>query len=874
MSPPSAIAHYKLGGKLGEGGMGAVYRATDTKLNREVAIKVLPDAFAADPDRMARFTREAQVLASLNHPNIAAIYGVEERALVMELVEGGEPRGPLGEAEALPVVNQLIDALEYAHDKGIVHRDLKPANIKVTPEGRVKVLDFGLAKAMSGEAAAGDPMSSPTLTMRATLAGTIMGTAAYMAPEQARGHAVDKRADIWSFGVVVYELLTGKQLFEGATVSDTLASVLRQEIDLSAIPERFRRLLRACLERDPRRRMRDIGDARLLLEETEHSLTVVPRKAPWVAAASFAILAAAILGLFLWRSARVPDRPLIRFPIELPNAVDGPWMTALVSPDGRRILYRVIGPGGLMLAIRALDQPEGVVLAGTEAATEAFFSPDSAWIGFFAAGSLKKIPAAGGAVTILSDALDGHGAAWLPDRTIVASFDEFELRRVPENGGAPQSLFPQHPEEDRYPQALPGGQSILFTSAPMGTSDFDNANLDVMSLKTGARKTVVHGGYFGRYLPSGHLLYVHGDTIYAIRFHLSRAETQGAPVPILQGASADPALAAGHFDVSNNGTLVYVTGRSYGDDQRIAFLDPAGDRQTIPGASGAGLRLSPDGKRLALTSNGDIFVYDFARDVRTRITFEPKAPNRHPAWSPDGRYIAYAGAGGIWWTRSDGSGQPVRILEGNPPGTPWSMTAGEGPHSLRLFYHAPPPREAQRDILVLRLDLSDPDHPSAGKPEPFLATPAHEIDPAISPDGRWLAYVSEESAVDALSARLFVRRYRPGAPASGGQWQISDSRARFPVWSSDGKQIFFRSGAGLIMVADCTASGDSFTAGKPREWSSATVYITSSFQDFDIFPGGRRAVVVNIPVGDKTGAIPGHVNVLLNFFDELKRRLP
>jgi len=467
MSPQQTIAHYRITSKLGEGGMGEVWRATDTKLGREVAIKVLPEAFAGDPERMARFTREAQVLASLNHPNIAAIYGVEDRALVMELVEGRELAGPVAEDDALPLIHQLTDALEYAHEKGIVHRDLKPANIKVTPGGKVKVLDFGLAKAMTGDAAAAaNPMSSPTLTMRSTQLGVILGTAAYMAPEQARGQEVDKRADIWAFGVVLYELLAGRQLFAGPTVSDTLASVLKEQPEWERVPARFRKLLRLCLERDPRRRLRDIGDARVLLEDAAPQLppgAPVRRGLPaWLLGVSVA--AALALGWFAWRATRPVLLPMMRFSADLgPNAVLGPHVTAAISPDGSRLVYSVKNPaGGTILAVRPIDQPALTILPGTEGGMDPFFRPDGQWIGFFAGRKLKKIPVQGGAPTALCDAgVGARGGAWGEDGTIVAALNVTRLSRVSEAGGKPEPLPDPKDrgfETYRWPQFLPGGR--------------------------------------------------------------------------------------------------------------------------------------------------------------------------------------------------------------------------------------------------------------------------------------------------------------------------------------------------------------------------------------------------------------------------------
>jgi hypothetical protein len=417
MTPPSTIAHYRIVSKLGEGGMGAVYRAIDTKLNRSVAIKVLPDSFAADPDRMARFSREAQILASLNHPNIASIYGVEERALVMGLVEGSEPRGPLAETEAQSVIQQLVDALEYAHERGVVHRDLKPANLKITPEGRLKVLDFGLAKAISGDTGASDPMSSPTLTMRATMAGTIMGTAAYMAPEQARGHNVDKRADIWAFGAVIYELLTGKLLFPGATVSDTLAAVLRQEIDLDRATARYRRLLRACLERDPRRRMRDIGDARLLLEDAPTAAPNAerPLRLPWIAAG---IATAAALTLAALRSAAPGDPPRtpVRLTMPAPDNAGFLGFAPAVSPNGRKVAFIAATGSKSQMWVRGQADAAARPLPDTDAATYPFWSPESRFVGFFAERKVKKVAIDGGPATELCEASNPRGGAWSASR--------------------------------------------------------------------------------------------------------------------------------------------------------------------------------------------------------------------------------------------------------------------------------------------------------------------------------------------------------------------------------------------------------------------------------------------------------------------------
>jgi predicted Ser/Thr protein kinase len=449
MLPQQTIAHYKLAGKIGEGGMGAVYRGIDTKLDREVAIKVLPDAFANDPDRLARFTREAQVLASLNHPNIAAIYGVEERALVMEMVEGStlaerSAAGALPLEDAAQIVDQLVDALEYAHEKGVIHRDLKPANIKVTPQGNVKVLDFGLAKALTTNMVTSDPASSPTLTMRSTTAGTVLGTAAYMAPEQARGQPLDKRADIWAFGVVVYEMITGTILFARPTVTDTLAAVLKEEPDWKAVPNPLDRLLRLCLIKDPRRRLRDTGDARALLEaETFETASTRVRRGvpPWVAA----VLAAGLLtaGALLWRGSRMPERPLVRIGVDLgSDLLTGVNSTVAISPDGRRLVFPARGADGKqLLATRLLNETQTTLLAGTVNGIDPFFSPDGQWVGFFADGKLKKISVNGGATVDLCTAVNPRGGSWGRDGYIVAALNlPGPLFQVPETGGTPKAL--------------------------------------------------------------------------------------------------------------------------------------------------------------------------------------------------------------------------------------------------------------------------------------------------------------------------------------------------------------------------------------------------------------------------------------------------
>jgi serine/threonine protein kinase len=479
VTPQQTIAHYRITAKLGQGGMGEVWRATDTKFGREVTLKILPASFAQDTERMARFEREAKVLASLNHPHIAQIYGIEERALVMELVEGETLKGPLPLETALDYARQVADALEAAHEKGVVHRDLKPGNIMVTPAGVVKVLDFGLA--FQNRDRQGAVEESPTVTISPTRAGVILGTAPYMSPEQARGKAVDKRADIWAFGSVLYEMLTGEQAFTGETTTDILAAVVTKEPDLEKVPVRVRRLLRKCLEKDSKKRLRDIGDAWELVEDVGQALS--PANAsrsntPGIAAAVLALVATA-LGFGLWRATRPVDHPLTRLSVDLgPDAIPGLNIAVAISPDGRRIVY----PVKTGLATRLLDQSEPTLLPGTEGAFDPFFSPDSQWIGFFTSGQLKKISVQGSAPVKLCSVANPSGASWGEDDNIVVALNTTTpLSLVPGVGGAPKRLTRLAAGEftHRWPQILPGGQAVLFTASPNGFGQ-ENANIEVV----------------------------------------------------------------------------------------------------------------------------------------------------------------------------------------------------------------------------------------------------------------------------------------------------------------------------------------------------------------------------------------------------------
>jgi Protein kinase domain/WD40-like Beta Propeller Repeat len=916
LPPGTRLGVYEVLSKLGEGGMGEVYRATDTKLKRQVAIKILPPALAADHDRLARFQREAEVLASLNHPHIAGIHGLEESpstgsgqagitALVMELVEGDDlsqriARGAIPIDEALPIAKQIAEALEAAHEQGIVHRDLKPANIKVRADGTVKVLDFGLAKAMDpAGTSSGNAMNSPTLTSPATQFGVILGTAAYMAPEQAKGKSVDKRADIWAFGVVTYEMLTGRRLFDAEDISETLAAVLTRDLSMAtlpaAIPARLRALLRDCLTRDPRQRLRDIGDARIVLDKiiagtsddavaplpvsATQSMSAAARALPWAVAATFAVVAGAVLMLWTpWRVVKPADRPLVRLDLDMgadvafPSANNLAGSNIAISPDGTRLVYGSGTPPRLFT--RRLDQPKATELPGTQGAMFPFFSPDGQWVGFGANGKVNKISVEGGAMVPLGEA-GLSGASWAEDGSIFVS-EAFGkgLLQFPAAGGAPTIVAPLGNGEVALavPQLLPGGKAILFAADPGIGSSADAKTIEVLTLADGHRKVLARGGHSPHYLPSsngtGHLVYLNRATLFAIPFDPATLETRGTAVPVLDDVASAAATGAGLFDVSRTGTLIYR--RSSGGAavtttvQWVSSSDGAtGKKEPLRATPGAyqDLSLSPDGKRIALVilegANRDVWVYDPQRDAITRLTFG--GANVFPVWSPDGQYVVFAKLNeGIFQARADGASQPQALTGSKTLQVPSSFT----PDGKRLAYMELV-GGARAQISTVTLE-DQGGQLKAGTPEPFLKSNFSDQNPAFSPDGRWLAYHSNESG----RLEVYVRAFPPPSSGQGGKWQISNNGGGDPRWSRGGHELVYRSGNQLMTIS-YAVNGTSFVAEKPRVWIAAL-----GGTEWDLAADGKRVAVV-IPEGTAQAPQQEHgIVMLLNFADELRRRVP
>jgi serine/threonine-protein kinase len=887
------IVHYEVREKLGAGGMGEVWRASDSKLGRDVALKVLPGLLASDAERMARFQREAQVLASLNHPNIGAIYGLESagdvHCLVLELVRGETlaarmERGAVPLDEALEIARQIADAMEAAHDQGILHRDLKPGNVMITPDNVVKVLDFGLAKAFEGNAGSENLSNSPTVTARNTLAGVILGTPGYMSPEQAKGKPVDRRADIWAFGVVLYEMLGGQRAFTGETASEVIAAVMMREIEWDRLPKDLPtpilRLLKRCLEKDPRRRLRDIGEARLMIGDylanpaaAESAAAPAAPHAPPppasrlpLAAAGALVVVAALVAWSPWR-APAPPPQVMEFDVELsPKPLfSGYGSAAVLSRQGDRIAFVPDGEDRLMY-VRDLSDPAPREIAGTDLAYHQFFSPNGDWIAFFTRNELKKVSIRGGAPLILAPVALNRGGTWTDEGTIVyAPNPNSSLMSVSEAGGEPRAITQLDSTageiSHRWPRAIPGRSAVLFTvfaNAP----GLEKGRLEVLDLKSGKRKVLHHGGTDPRYVPTGHILYLYEQTLFALPFDVGRLEVTGNPVPLAEKLRTSISEGAAQYDVSMNGTMIAMFGGDGAADLSDLVRIPltGGPEQVLiePGAI-SGPAVSPDGGRIAYalgaSTDADVWVFDVARGTRTRLTFNERGADWRPTWSPDGKSIVYSSAGAMGGAGSrltvkpvDGSSEEKSLSSKGNLQVPGEIT----PDGSTIVFS----QNVAGNWGVWKTSaVEQTEH------EVVMDTPASEIAPRLSTDGRWLAYQSSESG----RPEVYVRPY----PGPGGKWQISTQTGTEPIWSQRGMELFYRSGDSLYSVS-VVASESSIEASRPRARIRIPAGGGVTVGSYDLTPDGAAVVAARQIQRDRDVAPLRRVRVTLNWFERLR----
>jgi eukaryotic-like serine/threonine-protein kinase len=896
------LGPYEIVAPLGAGGMGEVYRARDTRLDRTVAIKVLPQHLAGTAEARQRFEREARAVSALNHPNICTLFdvGSQEGAeyLVMEYLEGETlaarlEKGALPLDQALKIGIEISDALEKAHRQGIIHRDLKPGNIMLTKSG-AKLLDFGLAKAVETVPVSGLTVAetSPTVRDPVTDAGVVLGTYQYMAPEIIEGLEADARVDIFAFGAVFYEMATGTRAFDGKTQASVLALVLASDPKpissiQPAVPPALDRVVKFCLAKDRDERWQSAHDVKLQLQwiaeggpqQGSPAPVVSPGKSrekiAW-AIATIATLAAIALAIIFVPGAPKPQQPIqvsadLGAAASISTDFSGP--NAILSPDGTKLAFAAEGSDKQRrLYIRSLDQLQATVLAGAEGASNPFFSPDSQWIGFFAEGRLKKISIHGGAPTTISDSRAAQSGSWGDDGNIVlANRTESGLYKVSSSGGTPAPLTTLDKQKgetsQRWPQVLSGSKVVLFTSESANTNTYDDADIAAYSVASGQTKTILHGGFHAIYLPSGYLTYMHNGALFAIPFDLKRLETTGPATAVVDNVVASPTNGTAQFSISDTGALVYVAGSAVDRNFSIYWMDADGKFTPLRETPGdyRNLALSPDGNRLAMDirepKRTDIWIYDLERDTLSRLTFAGDG-NSRPVWTPNGQRIVYNSfekgkAQNLWWIRSDGGGSPERLTQSDSFQIPGSWNA-DG-KTLAFAQRNP---GTGMDVMTLTVDGNEKTEWKPGQPKAFLNTTFSETEPVFSPDGKWIAYMSNEAGANEVYVRPF--------PGPGGKTQISTGGGFLPEWSRNGKELYYiASTRDKIMAVTYTAIGDSFRAEKPRLWSSGQISDRGSYVPG---PDGKRIAVLKAP-GAVDAAPINKVEFIFNFTDQIRGKI-
>jgi len=880
--PGTRLGSYEVLSFIGAGGMGEVYRARDPRLGREVAIKTLHASMSGDAERLRRFEQEARAAGALNHPNILAIHDIGQEGgvpyLVSELLVGETLRqrlagGAIPTSKAVGYAIQVARGMAAAHERGIFHRDLKPENLFLTSDGVVKILDFGLAKLSQPEEAAGEGSAGLT-EGRPTEPGTILGTVGYMSPEQVRGLATDQRSDIFSFGAIVYEMLSGRRAFGRETAVETMNAILKEEppeITLAgSLPPALGRIVAHCLEKRPEERFQSARDVAFALEgisttstDSARETTVAKAGGPgwrvrwrWAIALS---LVGLVAGAAIWSLLQTPQaRPILRSVIPLSPAEEfiiynGTGVA--LSPDGTRLVYAAWRESRGQLDVRPLDRMEAQPIPGTEGGYGAFFSTDGRWIGFFAGENLKKVSLSGGAPLTLCSAGGPRGASWGSDDMIIfAPSARGGLWKVSALGGAPQVLTALSVEQGerthRWPEILPGGKAVLFTMGKADITWFDDARIEVLRLDTGERRTLIEGGMNARYIPTGHLVYARAGSLLAAPFDLGRLEVTGSPTPVLEDVRTSPGFGGGGFSLSREGTLVYVPGGPPNLDRRIVWVDRNGrqGQPVIENVRGFAPRISPEGQRVAVNMEGatnHVWVQDFSRGTLTRLTFAWS--NEVPIWTPDGKRLAFSSDAdnpvpNLYWQAADGSQPAERLTTSQNEQRPGSFS----PDGKVLAFSELRPSTGW-DIWMLDIE-------GERKARPFLSQPFNEYQPMFSPDGRWLAYQSNQSG----RAEIYVQPF----PGPGAKHQISAEGGWQPTWARHGRELFYRNGDKMMAVAVTTGPG--FEASKPR-----VLFEIPRFEDYDVAPDGRFLMTQSEPRSP-----PRQLNLVLNWAEEVKRRVP